>query len=230
MGWTDLHIHSDFSDGRLSIPQIVDLYGQRGFSCIAITDHLCEEKSFLGKAAIYTNRSLTRARFDQYLETIHAESERALKQYQMLVIPGFEITKNTLHWHRSAHLLALGVERWISADEPIISILNQIKAAGGLSIAAHPVSANDRNPEKHLLWSLRDELGDLIDAWEITDTGRILEKVIQSRVRKLATSDLHREQQIRSWKTIIDCERHPQAIFQAIRRQNVDFKFFSEAA
>lgn len=230
MGWTDLHIHSTFSDGKLSIPQIIDLYGQRGFSCIAITDHLCEEKTLLGKAAIYTNRSLTRSNFDLYLETLREEAARALHQYKMLVIPGFEITKNTIHWHRSAHLLALGVEKWISADDSIESILHQIKDAGGLSIAAHPVSADDQRSERHLLWSLRDELGDLVDAWEITDTGRILEKVLRSRVRKIATSDLHRAQHIRSWKTLIDSEKHPQAIFRAIRSQGVQFKFFSDAA
>ncbi len=42
----DFHIHSNFSDGRFSIPEIVDLFGGRGFGAIAITDHLCEERLY----------------------------------------------------------------------------------------------------------------------------------------------------------------------------------------
>ena len=36
----DLHMHSTFSDGKLTIPELVDLFGSRGFGVIAITDHL----------------------------------------------------------------------------------------------------------------------------------------------------------------------------------------------
>ncbi|NJM10303.1 MAG: PHP domain-containing protein, partial [Bdellovibrionaceae bacterium] len=35
----DLHVHSNFSDGHLSISELVDFYGQRGFGAIAVTDH-----------------------------------------------------------------------------------------------------------------------------------------------------------------------------------------------
>ena len=43
----DLHVHSNFSDGALSIPELVDLYGLQGFGAIAITDHICESNTFL---------------------------------------------------------------------------------------------------------------------------------------------------------------------------------------
>ena len=38
----DFHIHSNYSDGKLSVPEIVDFYGERGFDCICITDHLAD--------------------------------------------------------------------------------------------------------------------------------------------------------------------------------------------
>jgi predicted metal-dependent phosphoesterase TrpH len=38
-GKADLHIHSDWSDGSLSIPQIVKTAGALGLAAIAITDH-----------------------------------------------------------------------------------------------------------------------------------------------------------------------------------------------
>ena len=37
----DFHVHTRWSDGRLSIREVVDLYGQTGrFDVIAITDHI----------------------------------------------------------------------------------------------------------------------------------------------------------------------------------------------
>lgn len=41
----DFHMHSNLSDGSLPIRQLVDLYGGMGFGAIAITDHLCEQKT-----------------------------------------------------------------------------------------------------------------------------------------------------------------------------------------
>jgi signal transduction histidine kinase len=41
----DLHIHSNFSDGLLSIEEIVEIYGKSGFDVIAITDHLFDTES-----------------------------------------------------------------------------------------------------------------------------------------------------------------------------------------
>lgn len=54
---TDFHIHSHFSDGKHSIADIVDYYGRRGFGAIAITDHLCETNTFLGRGAAYLERT-----------------------------------------------------------------------------------------------------------------------------------------------------------------------------
>jgi hypothetical protein len=66
----DLHVHSKFSDGSLSISELVDLYGERGFGAIAITDHLCEKNTFLGIAARYLDVTLNEKTFPLYLDTI----------------------------------------------------------------------------------------------------------------------------------------------------------------
>src|SRR4051794_2401187 len=115
----DFHMHSTFSDGKLTIPQLVDLYGSHGFGAIAITDHLCEEQTLFGKAAAYLGKTLTAATFPLYLEIIKSEAERAWKEYRMVVIPGAEYTKNTLSNHRSAHVIGLGISEVISPDAEI---------------------------------------------------------------------------------------------------------------
>jgi histidinol phosphatase-like PHP family hydrolase len=72
----DLHVHSTFSDGKLTVSELVDFYGERGFGCIAITDHICEQKSFLGLAAGALKFTLTPDSFPQYLETVHEADDR----------------------------------------------------------------------------------------------------------------------------------------------------------
>src|SRR3954470_10646480 len=95
----DLHIHSTFSDGKLTIPELVDFYGRRGFGAIAITDHLCEQSTLIGVAARYLGHTLTPATFPLYIEILKSEAERAKDQYGMIVIPGFELTKNSISNH-----------------------------------------------------------------------------------------------------------------------------------
>jgi predicted metal-dependent phosphoesterase TrpH len=136
----DFHLHSTFSDGQLTIPELVDLFGQRGFGAIAITDHLCENRTLIGKAAEFLNRTLTPANFPFYTEILKSEAERAWKQYKMVVIPGFELTKNSVSNYRSAHMVGLGVSKFISADGDVLDLARAIRAQGALAIAAHPVA------------------------------------------------------------------------------------------
>src|ERR1700735_3087782 len=91
----DLHTHSTFSDGKMSIPELVDFYGKRGFGCVAVTDHICEDRTFLGVAANYLSFTLTPATFPTYLEILKSEAKRAWNKYEMLLIPGFELSKNS---------------------------------------------------------------------------------------------------------------------------------------
>lgn len=222
-------MHSNFSDGTLSIPNLVDFYGSRGFGAIAITDHLCEQKSFFGKTAKFLEKTLTPKTFDLYLETIAAEAERAWKRYRMVVIPGVELTKNSLNNHRSAHILALGVKKFISADGEIENILKDIRAQEALSIAAHPVSTGKLEPQTFHLWSRRDELADQFDAWEVASGARLFSEVVKTKLPKIASSDLHHPRQINAWKTRLYCERHPEAILKAIQKQDVEFALFHDS-
>lgn len=226
----DFHIHSTFSDGRLDIAQLVDLYGRRGFGAIAITDHLCEERSFLGQTAHFFERTLTRKSFPKYLEILKTEAARAWDQYRMVVIPGYELTKNSLVNQRSAHVVVLGAPEYLSADQDIVCLLKQVRDLGGLSIAAHPVHTGHFEPQTYFLWSRRAELADKFDAWEVASGARLFDEVLHSGLPLIANSDLHHPRQINSWKTKLRCERHPEAIFQAIRDQEVEFVYYGEPA
>ncbi len=222
----DLHIHSTFSDGKLTIPALVDLYGSRGFGVIAITDHLCEEKTLIGKAASYIGHTLTRASFPIYKEILKTEAERAWDRYRMVVITGVELSKNSILNHRSAHILGLGVSEFTSADGDVAEIAMGIRGQGALAIAAHPVSTRKLEKQTYHLWDRRRELENAFDAWEVASGPYLFDEVLHSTLPKVASSDLHHPKQLKSWKTVFDCERHPGAIFDAIRKQELTFRFY----
>lgn len=163
MKWCDFHIHTKYSDGELSIREVVDLYGKAGFSVIAITDHLCDRKSLLGLSAKFLNWTLTEDRFCDYLNEIRKESIRAKLKYNMLVIPGIEITYNSFKYARSAHILALGITEFINPDQEITEIFKSIRRQGALSVAAHPVSTKLSEPQTYYLWKHRESLRELCD-------------------------------------------------------------------
>ena len=226
---TDFHIHSNFSDGRHSIQEIIDFYGSRGFGAIAITDHLCEENTLLGRGAQYLKHTLTRKNFPQYLETIHRETTRARNQYGMLVIPGFEVTKNSISNHRSAHVLALNVSEYVSADDDVVEIIKNIKKQEAFAIAAHPLSNGKLEKQTLHLWNRRDELVHHFDAWEVGYQKSWLHAVAESGYRMIANTDLHHFGQIDGWKTIFEGERSIESIFTDIRAGKCRFEYYLDA-
>ena len=169
----DFHIHTTWSDGKLSVAEVVDLYGSTGkFDVIAITDHILMKKDLLARAGRIA--TLGRRRFgireedfDAYLADIRKEAARALKQYGMLVIAGAEVTQNRINAKMNSHIVALNIRKYISADQRADEILREIRRQGALSIACHPHHTTTRRIEISTcyLWDHREELSDLVDVW-----------------------------------------------------------------
>lgn len=219
----DFHIHSRWSDGLLEISEIVDLYGQRGFGAIAITDHLCDSKSFLGRGARLIGRTLTQENFSKYKDCLLSEKERAWSQYRMVLIPGMEFTHNSLSEEESWHILGLGIDSFICPNSEPKEICNGIKNLGGLSIAAHPVHTGKNEKQTLYLWKHKEKFTQLFDAWEVASGSTIFKEVQNSRLPQIANSDFHGPRQLASWKTVFECERNEEAILNAIRCQKIDF-------
>ena len=222
----DFHIHSRNSDGKLSISQLVDYYGQRGFGAIAITDHLCEEKTFLGSSARYLQKTLLRNNFHRYLVEIGIEAIRAMKRYHMVVIPGVEITKNSFSHSDSAHILGLGIRDFIDPDLDCESITDAIHQQGALAVAAHPVSTRKIEPQTYHLWHNRDRLSEKMDAWEIASGVHVFDEVKRSGLPIIANSDLHHPSQMSSWKTVMDGRRSMHSVLRAIKEQNLNYTYY----
>lgn len=223
----DLHVHSNFSDGHLSVAELVDFYGQRGFGAIAVTDHICEQNTFLGMAARYLEKTLTPKTFALYQQELERQGQRALSEYGMVLIPGLELTKNSFLHHRSAHVLGLGIRDFIGAESAPVELARQIRAQGGVAIAAHPVPTREFEAQTYFLWNRREEYRHEFDAWEVASGKHYFDEVQEAGLPLIASSDLHHPSQIESWKTQFDCERSEKAILQAIRAQELETVYFS---
>ena len=224
----DLHVHSTYSDGSLTIGELVDLYGARGFGAIAVTDHICEKHTVLGVAARYLEKTLTTDPYADYQKTLAAEAQRAWRKYQMVLIPGIELTKNSFLHHRSAHVLGLGIRKFIAPERKPLELARQIRALGGCVIAAHPVPTRKFEAQTYYLWNRREEFRHEFDAWEVASGKVWFEEVRQAGLPLVASSDLHHPSQMESWKTAFDCARDENSILEAIRRQDLEPVYYLE--
>jgi 3',5'-nucleoside bisphosphate phosphatase len=225
----DFHVHTKWSDGRLSVRDVVDLYGSTGkFDVIAITDHILMKKDLLARAGRMATLGrlsfgVREENFEAYLTDIRAEARRAQRDYGMLVIGGAEITQNRLRSRKNAHIIALDIKRYISADQPVDQILKEIRRQDALSIACHPHHRTTRRIEISTcyLWDHRKELSHLVDVWEAANRDDLFSVTSLKHYPYVASSDFHKPKHLYSWKTLLRSEKNWPAIAHALR-SNVD--------
>jgi predicted metal-dependent phosphoesterase TrpH len=225
----DFHVHTRWSDGRLSVREVIDLYGKTGhFDVIAITDHILMERDLLARVGRlaslgYRNYSVTKDRFDAYLDEIESEGVRARRLYGMLVVPGAEITQNHIRSKKNSHIVGLNLKKWISADQPAEQILQEIRRQGALSIACHPHHRTTRRVEigTCYLWDHRKKVGGLVDVWEAANRDDLFSVTSLKHYPYVANSDFHKPKHLYSWKTLLRCEKDWEAIAGTLR-SNVD--------
>ena len=207
----------------------MDLYGRtKRFDVIAITDHILMRRDLLarsGRLLTLGRRqfSVTEERFDAYLEDIAMEARRAMRLYNLLVIPGAEITQNHIRSKRSAHIVALNISKFISADQPPGDILKAIRKQGALSIACHPHHRTTTRFEigTCYLWDHRKKLVDLVDVWEAANRDDLFSVTSLKHYPYVASSDFHKAKHLYSWKTLLRCDKNWDAIARTLRA-NVD--------
>jgi predicted metal-dependent phosphoesterase TrpH len=225
----DFHVHTTWSDGRLPIRDVIDLYGQTGrFDVVAITDHILMKRDLLGRASRLATLglkrfSVTEERFEAYLEDIALEAKRAMRLYNMLVIPGAEITQNHIRSKKNSHIVGLNLSRFVSADQPAEDILKEIRRQGAVTIACHPHHRTTRRVEigTCYLWNHRKRLTSLVDVWEAANRDDLFSVTSLKHFPYVASSDFHKPKHLYSWKTLLRAEKNWDAIARALR-ENVD--------
>ena len=225
----DFHVHTTWSDGRLRVREVIDLYGRTGhFDVIAITDHILMKRDLLagvGRLATLGRRqfSVTKDRFDRYLDEIAREAVRAKRLYDLLVVPGAEITQNHIRSKKNSHIIGLNLKEWISADQPADEILKDIRRQGALSIACHPHHRTTRRMtiETCYLWEHRKRVSELVDVWEAANRDDLFSVTSLKHYPYVANSDFHKPKHLYSWKTLVRSAKNWESIASALR-SNVD--------
>jgi len=126
-----IHAHTTFSaDGELKPTELAQVARQRGFDAVLVSDHF---------------ESLRQ-------DTFHRLVTECEQIDDCLMIPGYERS------FRGYHVLALGVDRWIS-DKNIQTWSDKVRIAGGITAIAHPSRYNHVIPSDIL------EACDAVEVW-----------------------------------------------------------------
>ena len=198
----DLHIHSTLSkhhiwgiDGIHGPEQIVEMAIRMGLDGIAITDHNCVKGS--QRAIQYVNE----------------------KHLPLLVIPGAEIRSS------EGDILALGIQEDIKPKLSIFDTVDQIKAQGGIAIAAHPYKYNTKLGVKLLDAAVSSRF----DAIEVFNSCvrkganmKALQLAEKLKMVGVAGSDAHSMENIGRCVTCLEIENlSVEAVFHAIKQNNI---------
>ena len=208
----ELHAHTTWSDGYLNLPELVDLYGRHEFDVLCVTDHVVRLDDPMASA-------IDSWTWPGYLRALRAEAERAFAEYGLLVIPGLELSDNHEDPDRSAHALALGLERHVAVDGGIVAALEAANEQGAALIAAHPYSADDWTPLRPTR-RIAQELGTfrgLIHRYELFNRDEVFSWVAEAHLPVIASGDVHRDTQLASWKTLLPCDKDLGAVVDYLR-------------
>ncbi len=214
----ELHAHTRWSDGDLTLPTLVDLYGGRGFDVLCITDHVTRsDDPWLEPAD--PARGVTAETFPTYLAEIQSEARRARERFGLLVVPGLELSWNDVDLDRAAHAVAVGTTRFVSLDEGFERALETASAAGAAIIAAHPFDDEPcESPERRTRRFACDPmLRTFAHRFELFNRETLFGWVARSGLPVVASGDFHRPEHLEGWKTMIPCAKDEASILTHLR-------------
>jgi len=135
----ELHAHTTWSDGALNLPELVDLYGRNGFDVLCVTDHVNRtDDPWCPPGAPL--RGVYAGNHSAYLAQIGMQAKRAAREYDLLLLPGLELTVNDLDPFLAAHAVAVGCRAFVSVDDGLEIALGRARSEGAALIAASPGS------------------------------------------------------------------------------------------
>jgi len=205
----ELHAHTTWSDGSLTPRELCDLYGRAGFDVLAITDHTCEPDTNVHEAL-----------FPDYLAEIESEAERARRLYDLLVVPGLELTVEHDDPIRAGHAVALGLSSFVGVGDGLEEALRAARAQGAALVAAHPYlpTEADRSWRRTAAFAADPaRWAPLLDRFELFNRDTLFAWVAAAKLPGIASGDFHRLEHLATWKTLLPCAKDLQAVLAYLR-------------
>ena len=133
------HVHSTYSDGSATVPELAAAAAEAGAECVLLTDHDTLEARRRGEEGWYGD---------------------------VLILVGHEVSP------KGGHLLVFGVDQEIAhVGRSERQICEAVRAAGGISFAAHPFSEGSRMSRRiappHGWGLLDDEISGGLELWSL---------------------------------------------------------------
>jgi hypothetical protein len=219
----ELHAHTRWSDGALSLPELVDLYGRSGFDVLCVTDHVNRlDDPWL--PADTPLRCIHAGNHAEYLAEVDAQAERARREYDLLLIPGLELTVNDLDPFLAAHAVAVGCRAFVAVDDGLENALVHARSEGAALVAAHPFRAR-RGVQGSVHGSRATmrfasewrTLSPLVHRWELFNRYDLFGWVAQRGLPAVANGDFHRLEHLPGWKTLLPCGKDERAVADYLR-------------
>jgi predicted metal-dependent phosphoesterase TrpH len=204
----ELHAHTTWSDGALTLPELVDLYGRRGFDVLAVTDHAPRDARGVGAH-----------NYDAYLRAVDDEARRARELYDLLVVPGLELTYDDADPLRAGHAVALGLRSYVDVAAGLESALAAAREAGAALVAAHPYTPAELGAATRgtAAFGARPELAELVDRFELFNRHTLFSWVAVAGHPTVATGDFHRPEHLATWKTLLPCAKDEPSVVAYLR-------------
>jgi len=220
----ELHAHTTWSDGELSLGGVVDLYGDAGFDVLCVTDHVLRGDD---PWPLRNGRScVDGANFKAYFEEIERERSRALSTYGLLLVPGLELTYNDPDPDLACHAVAVGLHSLVGMDDGPTTAMERARAAGAAILVAHP---HDFGPTRAVPFPTRyfarhwRKLRGLFDRVELVNSRHLFSWVAEAGLAAVACGDLHRAEQLPGWTTLVPCEQDEEALVDYLRSSRPAF-------
>ncbi len=204
----ELHSHTTWSDGSLSVRELCDLHGRAGFDVLAITDHT--------EGA----GSIREPEFAAYLEELTAEGKRARRLYDLLVVPGLELTCDHDDPARAGHAVAVGLKEFVDVADGLEPALRAARAHGAALVAAHPYPLADaRGASRHTAAFATDpaRFAPLVDRFELFNRDTLFSWVASAGLPAVACGDFHVPAHLATWKTLLPCPKDEAAVVEYLR-------------
>jgi predicted metal-dependent phosphoesterase TrpH len=216
----ELHAHTRWSDGDLTVAELVDLHGRRGFDVLCVTDHTVRSNDPWREHEGRAFRSVDEGSWSAYLTDVEAEAERAWRMYGMLVIPGLELTFNDEDPVKAAHALAIGLRHYVSVDDGIAEAMRTAAEAGAALVAAHPFEqalSSTSNGRLTRRFARDAGLRELAHRFELFNRNVLFGWVAESGLPAVAAGDFHRREHLSGWKTLVPGPSHEDAVVRYLR-------------